>query len=223
MKPTASQLSAISRLFSSAVIREMAAKGRSATFARLFSIAGIAEIIAPHATVGEGFDAAFTVLKTAGLRDEYVYRAAVTHKILMGTHSLKTASMLTEFRTGSSKADLVILNGTATVYEIKSERDSLSRLVAQIANYKMVFAAVNVIASEGHVKDVLDTVSSNVGVMRLARRVNLADTEFFIASRPSEKPFIDPTASVPPPFLKSSVRGGRASSRKARHIRSGGS
>ena len=103
----------------------MAAKGRSATFARLFSIAGIAEIIAPHATVGEGFDAAFTVLKTAGLRDEYVYRAAVTHKILMGTHSLKTASMLTEFRTGSSKADLVILNGTATVYEIKSERDSI--------------------------------------------------------------------------------------------------
>ena len=176
VKPTASQLSAISRLFSSAVIREMAAKGRSATFARLFSIAGIAEIIAPHATVGEGFDAAFTVLKTAGLRDEYVYRAAVTHKILMGTHSLKTASMLTEFRTGSSKADLVILNGTATVYEIKSERDSLSRLVAQIANYKMVFAAVNVIASEGHVKDVLDTVSSDVGVMRLARRVNLADT-----------------------------------------------
>ncbi|MEI9986083.1 MAG: sce7726 family protein [Aliidongia sp.] len=53
---------------------------------------------------------------------------SVTQKILMGKHSLRTASMLNEFRAGSCKADLVILNGTATVYEIKSERDSLTRL-----------------------------------------------------------------------------------------------
>jgi hypothetical protein len=88
----------------------------------------------------------------------------------MGKHSLRTASMLNEFRAGTCKADLVILNGTATVYEIKSERDSLGRLANQVDNYKRVFAAVNVIASEGHVEGVLAVVPAEVGVMCLSKR-----------------------------------------------------
>src|SRR3546814_17075413 len=91
----------------------------------------------------------------------------------MGTHSLRTASMLNEFRAGSCKADLVILNGTATVYEIKSERDSLARLANQIENYKRVFAKVNVIASEGHVEGVLTTVTDDVGVRCLSKRYRI--------------------------------------------------
>ena len=91
----------------------------------------------------------------------------------MGTHSLRTASMLNEFRVGNCKADLVILNGTATVYEIKSERDSLARLVNQIENYKRVFAKVNVIASEGHIESVLDMIPDDVGVMCLSKRYQI--------------------------------------------------
>lgn len=126
------------------------------------------------ATVGDTFESAFEILKVAGRRDEYVYRAAISHKILMGTHSLQSASMLNEFRAGSCKADLVILNGTATVYEIKSERDSLSRLANQVENYKRVFAKVNVIASESHVDGVLATVPEDVGVMCLSRRYRIS-------------------------------------------------
>lgn len=126
------------------------------------------------ATVGDAFDSAFDTLKVAGQRDEYIYRAALTQKILMGKHSLRTASMLNEFRAGTCKADLVILNGTATVYEIKSERDSLARLANQIENYKRVFATVNVIASEGHVEGVLATVPEDVGVMCLSRRYRIS-------------------------------------------------
>ena len=165
-----SQLSAISRLFSSAVFHEMAKKGRSAMFARLFGQTGVEQHCEASATVGDGFDSAFAVLRRAGLRDEYIYRAAVTHKVLLGKHSLKTACMLTEFRAGACKADLVILNGTATVFEIKSERDSLARLANQVANYKKVFASVNVIASEGHVRSVMETVPEEVGIMCLSRR-----------------------------------------------------
>src|SRR3546814_4003998 len=91
----------------------------------------------------------------------------------MGTHSLRTDSMLKEVRAGSCKADLVILNGTATVYEIKAERDSLARLANQIENYKRVFAKVNVIASEGHVEGVLTTVPDDVGVMCLSKRYRI--------------------------------------------------
>jgi hypothetical protein len=163
----------MTRLFSSAVFREMAKKGRSPLFARLVALADITNRCADDATVGEAFDATFDVLKTVGRRDEYIYRSALTHNVLIGTHSLNTACMLTEFRAGACKADLAILNGTATVYEIKSERDSLSRLAKQVDNYKQVFAKVYVIASEGHVTGVLNTVPDDVGVMMLGSRYRI--------------------------------------------------
>lgn len=167
------QLSALTRLFSAAVFREMAKKGRSGLFRRLLGQTDLIERLGPCATVGDTFDSAFDILKIAGHRDEYIYRAAISQKVLMGRHSLRTASMLNEFRVGSCKADLVILNGTATVYEIKSERDSLARLVNQIENYKRVFAKVNVIASEGHIEGVLDSIPDDVGVMCLSRRYRI--------------------------------------------------
>lgn len=172
--PNVSQLSAMTRLFSSAVFREMAKKGRSALFARLFAQTQLETPCGTNATVGNAFDSAFSVLKTAGLRDEYIYRAALTHKVLMGKHSLKTACMLSEFRVGNCKADLAILNGTATVYEIKSERDSLARLTNQIENYKKVFANIYVIAGEAHIRNVLETTPEDVGVMRLSRRYHIS-------------------------------------------------
>ncbi len=61
-------------------------------------------------TVGEAFNEAFALLRQTGLRNEYVYRSALTHNLLLGKHSLRTACMLNEFRIGSCKADLIILN-----------------------------------------------------------------------------------------------------------------
>lgn len=174
MAPNASQLSALSRLFSTAVFREMAKMGRSSLFARLIGQTGIETGGCNGATVGAAFDQAFSVLRRSGLRDEYVYRAALTHNILLGRHSLKTASMLTEFRAGTCKADLAILNGTATVYEIKSERDSLARLTNQIANYKQVFASVYVITGEAHLRDIMKETSPDIGVLCLSRRHSIS-------------------------------------------------
>jgi hypothetical protein len=146
----------------------MARKGRSSLFARLFRQAAIFDL--PHtATVACAFDAAFAALRKSGARDEYVYRSALTHNILLGSHSLNTACMLTEFRAGFSKADVVILNGTSTVYEIKSDRDSLTRLATQIANYRKVFARVYVIAADQHVRSIVDTVPFEVGILGLRR------------------------------------------------------
>lgn len=170
---SAAQLSALTRLFSATVFREMAKNGRSGLFRRLIEQTGLLKHADPFSTVGDTFDSAFEILKVAGHRDEYIYRAAISHKVLLGTHSLRTASMLNEFRAGSSKADLVILNGTATVYEIKSERDSLSRLANQVENYRRVFAKVNVIASEGHIQGVLAMVPTDTGVMCLSKRYRI--------------------------------------------------
>ncbi len=120
--------------------------------------------------VSNVFEYAFSLLKREGYRHEYIYKSALTHKILLGTHSLQTASMINEFRVGDCKADVAILNGTATVYEVKSERDSLTRLERQIAAYATVFAKVYVIAAEGHIDAVVDTVPDFVGILCLNSR-----------------------------------------------------
>lgn len=164
------QLATISRLFSSSVIREMARKGKSPLFARLASQSRLLDSHSASQHVYSLFDTAFSLLEKEGCRDEYIYKAALTRTILLGRHSLRTASMLNEFRVGECKADLVILNGTATVYEVKSERDSLCRLERQVIAYAKVFAQVYVIAGENHVDGVIDSVPKDVGVMRLNNR-----------------------------------------------------
>jgi hypothetical protein len=164
-----SEPAVLSRLFSSAVFLELARSGYSPIFARL-----LAELNRTSrggsALVRDVFDTALSALRRAGNRDEYVYRAAITEKILLGVHSLRTASMLTEFRVADRKADLVILNGTATAYEIKSERDSLARLPWQLEAYSRVFPKLVVIAAENHVPRILSQTDCNVGVYALSNR-----------------------------------------------------
>lgn len=163
-------LAAISRLFSSSVIREMARRGESPLFARLASQSNLPDSLPEHGFVRNLFEVAFKLLRREGYRDEYIYKAALTHKILLGKHSLQTASMLNEFRVGECKADLAILNGTSTVYEVKSERDSLSRLERQVTAYAKVFARVYVIAAENHVDAIIGAVAEDVGILRLNGR-----------------------------------------------------
>src|SRR6218665_1638751 len=169
MPLTATNVSALSRLFSSSVFRQLAEKGYSPLFARLLRDSELLDQQVHADTVGSAFDAAFSVLRKSGQRDEYVYRAALTHNFVFGRHSLNTASLLTEFRAGSCKADVVILNGTASAYEIKSERDSLSRLENQLENYRKVFAKVYVVVADSFVAQVLDNTPEHVGVMSLVR------------------------------------------------------
>jgi hypothetical protein len=169
MTEQVSTSAALSRLFSAGVFHELARFGRSPLFARLVIQAELGAAKESELNVGQVFDEAFEKLRKTGLRNEYVYRAALVRNVLMGTHSLTTASMLTEFRAATSKADLVILNGTATVYEIKSERDTLARLEKQVADYQKVFAKIFVIAGAEHVESIAQLVPERVGVMCLKR------------------------------------------------------
>jgi hypothetical protein len=170
----AEQHAAISRLFSSSVIREMGRKGRSPLFARLAKQSGLSNSLPRTALVRNLFDAAFSLLRRPGFRHEYIYKAALTRNILLGKHSLRTASVLTEFRAGECKVDLVILNGSATAYEVKSERDSLLRLERQMAAYSKVFARVYVIAADCHMEEIIASVPANIGIMRLNSRHNIS-------------------------------------------------
>lgn len=170
----ADQLAAISRLFSASVIREMAQRGKSPLFARLAEQSGLSDSLPGTDLVRNLFDTAFYLLRRPGFRHEYIYKAALTKNILLGKHSLRTASILTEFRAGECKVDLAILNGSATAYEVKSERDSLLRLERQIAAYSKVFARVYVIAAECHVETVMARVPADIGILHLNGRHNIS-------------------------------------------------
>lgn len=168
LNPT--QLSALSRIFSSSIISEIAKKGQSPLFSRLLSESAIFnDNEVNNSTIGDAFDTAFSVLRRAGVRNEYVYRSALIQNVLLGRHSLRTASVLTEFRIGSCKADMVILNGCGTVYEIKSDRDSLARLENQIYNYRKAFNKIYVIAGAAHIPEILEKTPEDIGVMSLVR------------------------------------------------------
>jgi hypothetical protein len=190
------QLAAISRFFSSSVIREMARTGKSPIFARLARESHLLDSFSLSDRVYTLFEAAFSLLKREGYRHEYIYKAALMHKILLGKHSLQTASMLNEFRVCECKADLAILNGTATVYEVKSERDSLSRLERQVAAYLQVFAHVYVIAAENHINPVLNSLPEYVGVLRLTSRYRISTL----------REAADRTESVSPAAIFESIR-----------------
>ncbi len=161
---------ALARFFSATVLKDLAVHGRSPTLARLIRESGLDPGVNSTKHVGAVFDQAFDQLKRRAHRHEYIYKAALAQKVLLGIHSLQTASMVTEFRVGRRKADVVILNGTGTVYEIKSERDNLRRLASQIDAFSRVFAIVNVIVGNNHVGDVEASVPDHVGIMVLSDR-----------------------------------------------------
>ena len=166
-------VSAVSRLFSSALLKELAKKGKSPLFPRLIQEAELT--INSKLKVRDVFDNAFSILKLKNNRHEYVYKSALAQNVLLGRHSLRTATMLSEFRVDNCKADVVILNGTGTVYEIKSERDSLCRLEKQVSAYRKVFASVYVIAGENHIESVCDSVPHDVGVKVLSSNNNISE------------------------------------------------
>lgn len=174
MNMTSAQFAALSQLFSSTVFTELARGGCSPKFARLARELQNQDAFGCSRSVGCFFKAAFKLLSREGVRHEYVYKSALTSKILLGRHSLRTASMLSEFRVGECKADIVVLNGTSTVYEIKSERDSLARLDRQLAAYSTVFASVQVVCSATHREEVLRAVPAHVGVCELTSRHHLS-------------------------------------------------
>jgi len=167
-------IAAVSRLFASSVLQELAVKGRSGQFSRLAKESSLADFLDKSASVRDVYEFAFKILKKEKFRNEYSYKAAITQKVLLGVHNLNSAAMLTEFRVGKCKADVAILNGTSTVYEIKSERDSLIRLVSQVDEYRKFFARVNVVVGQNHLVAVQNLLPEDVGVMVLNQRFKIS-------------------------------------------------
>lgn len=159
----------LARLFSPVVLDSIALKGYSSYLSEVYGNSGLLAQIDLSMTLSQFFDRIYTML-FKNYRNEYIYKNVIANKILLGRHSLNTSHMLTEFRVGKCKADVVILNGTSTVYEIKSEFDSFARLENQINTYFQFFDHVNVITSASQAAKLESILPDAAGILVLTDR-----------------------------------------------------
>ncbi len=105
-------------------------------------------------------------------RNEYFYKNTLLNKLLLGVHSMNTTTALTEVSIAKSKADFILINGKAVVYEIKTELDNLERLTTQLEDYYKAFDHVAVVTYEenlGALQRLLDSINKPIGIYLLRK------------------------------------------------------
>lgn len=104
-------------------------------------------------------------------RNQYYYKNTILNKLLLGVHSINTTTALTEIPISTSKADFVLINGKAVVYEIKTELDNLERLEGQINNYYKAFDHVCVLTCDEYAPILLERFAdTKVGIYVLTKK-----------------------------------------------------
>ncbi|WNF45172.1 sce7726 family protein [Pseudomonas sp. SG20056] len=157
------------RLFSSKRIAEIA----SGDFSYLLEIAALyRDSLKDSFTVAEVIDNAYAEI-SKNYRSEYFYKNTVAERLLLGRHSVNTATVLPEFRVGRSKADCVILNGSSSCYEIKSDFDNLDRLPEQLSFYRKIFDKTYVVVGKVHIDKVQSLCRDDIGIIELTPKKSL--------------------------------------------------
>ena len=108
-------------------------------------------------------------------QNEYYYKNTLLNKLLHGLHSPHTTAALTEVPIANSKADFILINGKAVVYEIKTALDNFDRLDGQIEDYYKAFSRVVVVIPEENYDDVQQKLKdSPVGICLLTKKGTLS-------------------------------------------------
>jgi hypothetical protein len=155
-------------LFSSAFLTSLAGKHSALPSQRIQTLRSYAAD-RPGGSLGDACDAAYEDL-CKNYRNEYVFKNTIVSKLVMGRHSTRTASALLEVPTGASIADVLVLNGTTTVYEVKTDLDTFNRLLGQIEDYRATFDHVNVVVSDARAVAAERVVPAGVGIIAVRKR-----------------------------------------------------
>lgn len=109
-------------------------------------------------------------------RNEYFYQNTLLNKLLLGKYSMNTATALTQISIGKSKADFILINGKAVVYEIKTELDTFDRLEHQLDDYFKAFDHVCVVTSEGKYNRAIEILENTpVGIYVLTKQNTISE------------------------------------------------
>lgn len=138
------------------------------------SLATFARLSGPGATLAHAFDNAYAT-SASTYRSEYYYKNLLVSRIVFGRHSTRTAAALVELGAGASIADLIVVNGTSTAYEIKTDLDDFSRLPAQLDDYRRCFERTFVVVSEGRTAAADHQLPPDVGLIAVRARGRLSE------------------------------------------------
>ncbi len=127
-------------------------------------------------------------LLSLNYRNEYLYKNEITRELLLKRHSLQNSWMLNEFRVGKRRADVVILNGTSTVYEIKSQFDSFRRLDDQIEAYGNVFDNIYVVTSQAQTEQLDGKLPAHVGILCISDDCTIQIHKISISNKHNVRP-----------------------------------
>ncbi|QQC72709.1 sce7726 family protein [Lactococcus garvieae] len=157
----------LNRVFSQKTIKDLLLNNKSEVLEKAYK-----KFVNDDLNIDNGakFQALYKVLEKS-YRNEYYYKNTLLNKLLLGRHSLNTTTALAELSINNSKADFVLLNGKAVVYEIKTELDTLNRVENQVIDYYKVFKNVEIVTNETHLDKVLKLYSdTEVGVSIITKR-----------------------------------------------------
>ncbi len=180
-------LPAISKIFTPIVMNNLAYQGHSSYLEEVCKNSGLLKNTDLSMPLSHFFDWIYSLL-LKNYRNEYIYKNTIANKILLGRHSLNTSHMLTELRVGKCKADVVVINGTSTVYEIKSEYDSFTRLKNQIEAYFQIFDHINVITTGSQALKLKSFLPDTVGISILTNRNTISIIKDSISNKKNIKP-----------------------------------
>ena len=105
---------------------------------------------------------------------EYIYKNELFNLLLNQYHNTNVA-FFDEFKIENSIADLVCFNGNITIYEIKTDLDSLDKLEKQIEDYKNIADKIFIVTSPKFLKKIIsNNIYKEVGVVILDDKNNLS-------------------------------------------------
>lgn len=161
-----SALPVLGRCLSGPVIRQLGTDGRSPYFSAAVQESGLMSAVGGELTVVEALQLIYGLLQR-GYRCDYVYRAALTRKLILSGRPHHDMALLPELRVWRSKADLAVFNGTSIAYEIKTELDNLDRLETQLRDYSGLFDRIFVVTHAEKVSALRRTLPKHVGILVL--------------------------------------------------------
>lgn len=108
-------------------------------------------------------------------RCEYIYKNNLLLNIIK-KYRLQDTLAVNEFKIGTSKADLVLLNGSARVYEIKTEFDDFGKLSKQITDYEKFADTIHIVTNDKYAQKLKSEYGhSNVGIIVLNKNNQLIE------------------------------------------------
>ncbi len=122
---------------------------------------------------------------------------SVLRSRLSQKHAHKSQTVLIEelgLCRGKVRVDLSVVNGLLHGYEIKSDRDSLRRLSAQVELYGKVFDRATLVVGDRHLAEILDVLPRWWGILLVQHSDR--GLQFKTVRKPQSNPNRDPRSLV---------------------------